>query len=119
MVSSGGAPRGAELQALTGTIAVTIGLGDDRHRKRKPAPRTLRAPSSVVEHVTFNHGVPGSIPGGPTSFLRIRLLAPSWLLFKATPRNEMRCNDTDNSRDVITLVFFQNLGKCRWLPVTR
>jgi len=23
------------------------------------------------------------------------------------------------SRDVITLVFFQNLGKCRWLPVTR
>jgi hypothetical protein len=24
-----------------------------------------------------------------------------------------------NSRDVITLVFFQNLGKCRWLPVTR
>ena len=28
----------------------------------------LRAPSSVVEHVTFNHGVPGSIPGGPTSF---------------------------------------------------
>ena len=26
-----------------------------------------RAPSSVVEHVTFNHGVPGSIPGGPTS----------------------------------------------------
>jgi hypothetical protein len=27
----------------------------------------LRAPSSVVEHVTFNHGVPGSIPGGPTN----------------------------------------------------
>ena len=27
---------------------------------------TFRAPSSVVEHVTFNHGVPGSIPGGPT-----------------------------------------------------
>ena len=31
-----------------------------------------RAPSSVVEHVTFNHGVPGSIPGGPT-ILRSRL----------------------------------------------
>src|SRR5262249_41509035 len=28
-----------------------------------------RAPSSVVEHVTFNHGVPGSIPGGPTKNL--------------------------------------------------
>ena len=27
--------------------------------------RCQRAPSSVVEHVTFNHGVPGSIPGGP------------------------------------------------------
>jgi hypothetical protein len=26
-----------------------------------------RAPSSVVEHVTFNHGVLGSIPRGPTS----------------------------------------------------
>ena len=26
-----------------------------------------RAPSSVVEHLTFNQGVPGSIPGGPTS----------------------------------------------------
>ena len=25
-----------------------------------------RAPSSVVEHLTFNQGVPGSIPGGPT-----------------------------------------------------
>ena len=28
-----------------------------------------RAPSSVVEHVTFNHGVPGSIPGGPTNVI--------------------------------------------------
>jgi hypothetical protein len=27
-----------------------------------------RAPSSVVEHLTFNQGVPGSIPGGPTTF---------------------------------------------------
>lgn len=26
-----------------------------------------RAPSSVVEHLTFNQGVPGSIPGGPIS----------------------------------------------------
>ena len=33
----------------------------------------------------------------------------------------MRCGATMlmNSRDVITLVFFQNLGKCRWFPVTR
>ena len=29
--------------------------------------RFLRAPSSVVEHLTFNQGVPGSIPGGPTT----------------------------------------------------
>ena len=27
----------------------------------------LGAPSSVVEHVTFNHGVVGSIPTGPTN----------------------------------------------------
>jgi hypothetical protein len=38
---------------------------DLRSRMNGPA---CRAPSSVVEHVTFNHGVPGSIPGGPTSF---------------------------------------------------
>ena len=36
-----------------------------------PAPEVReygagRAPSSVVEHVTFNHGVLGSIPRGPT-----------------------------------------------------
>ena len=31
-----------------------------------------RAPSSVVEHVTFNHGVPGSIPGGPILRSRLR-----------------------------------------------
>src|SRR5215467_2904650 len=36
---------------------------------------TRRAPSSVVEHVTFNHGVPGSIPGGPTSLRSPRSLA--------------------------------------------
>jgi hypothetical protein len=27
-----------------------------------------RAASSVVEHLTFNQGVPGSIPGRPTTF---------------------------------------------------
>ena len=30
-----------------------------------------RAASSVVEHLTFNQGVPGSIPGRPTSSLRV------------------------------------------------
>ena len=29
--------------------------------------KKLRAASSVVEHLTFNQGVPGSIPGRPTS----------------------------------------------------
>jgi hypothetical protein len=28
---------------------------------------TVWARSSVVEHVTFNHGVAGSIPAGPTT----------------------------------------------------
>jgi hypothetical protein len=34
---------------------------------------------------------------------------------------EIRCGATmlRNSRDVTTVVCFQNLGKCRWLPVTR
>jgi hypothetical protein len=33
--------------------------------------------------------------------------------------HEVRCGATMlmNSLDVITLVFFQNFGKCRWLPV--
>ena len=30
---------------------------------------TVRAASSVVEHVTFNHGVDGSIPSRPTSYV--------------------------------------------------
>src|SRR5207249_5972091 len=35
----------------------------------------FRAPSSVVEHLTFNQGVPGSIPGGPSPFPdRVRTL---------------------------------------------
>ena len=33
---------------------------------RRSAKRVGGAPSSVVEHLTFNQGVPGSIPGGPT-----------------------------------------------------
>src|ERR1051325_5928260 len=41
-----------------------------------------RAPSSVVEHLTFNQGVPGSIPGGPTkrisSFGRISERSPAF-----------------------------------------
>ncbi len=48
-------------------------FGDNRpdqrntHRNESQRVEHLRAPSSVVEHVTFNHGVPGSIPGGPTN----------------------------------------------------
>src|SRR6266436_1381325 len=38
----------------------------------------LRAPSSVVEHVTFNHGVLGSIPRGPISFEDWRLMMDDW-----------------------------------------
>src|SRR6266851_2001542 len=47
-------------------------------------------------------------------------------IFRARPAggrlpHEMRWGATMliSSRDVITLVFFQNFGKCRWLPVTR
>ena len=34
-----------------------------------------RAASSVVEHLTFNQGVPGSIPGRPTILGIVRQLA--------------------------------------------
>ena len=41
--------------------------------------------------------------------------------FEVSSLQVIRCGATMlmNSRDVITLVFFQNLGKCRWLPVNR
>lgn len=42
-------------------------------------------------------------------------------VLRAAPRQGMKCGATMlmNSRDVITLVFFQNFGKCRWLPVIK
>ena len=49
--------------ASVGMLSSTT--GDLANALRSPVWH-LRAPSSVVEHVTFNHGVPGSIPGGPT-----------------------------------------------------
>ena len=74
---------------------------------------------------------------GPDAFFRRKrarlLLAPVKSRFlgagrisrvRAYPsgrRYVIRCGATMlmNSREVITLVFFQNLGKCLWLPVTR
>ena len=75
IVSSGDlADASRKLQGMTGTMTGTIGLVTDNTQNAKAtAVERLRAPSSVVEHVTFNHGVPGSIPGGPipsSSFLR-------------------------------------------------
>jgi len=42
-------------------------------------------------------------------------------IHKQCLRHGMRCGATMlmNSRDVITLVFFQNFGKCLVFPVTR
>jgi hypothetical protein len=58
--------RRARCRVMTATVTGTIGLISDNAELLKPA-RTghVRAPSSVVEHVTFNHGVLGSIPRGP------------------------------------------------------
>src|SRR5439155_22524694 len=55
------------ISGATGTVSGRI-EGMDRTTESAEALRstTLWAASSVVEHVTFNHGVPGSIPGGPT-----------------------------------------------------
>jgi hypothetical protein len=64
IVSSGDlADAAREVQAMTGTIGPI--------KRDVPLPESqraehVRAPSSVVEHVTFNHGVLGSIPRGPT-----------------------------------------------------
>ena len=54
--------------AITGDCISVIARAQSRCRAvwyRQDLFPHARAPSSVVEHVTFNHGVPGSIPGGP------------------------------------------------------
>ena len=68
IVSSGDLAHAARtLQAMA-----RDNYGDDRRDWRSHrindshCLETFRAPSSVVEHVTFNHGVLGSIPRGPT-----------------------------------------------------
>ena len=54
-------------EVMTATVTGTIALiSDNAESTKASAYEQVRAPSSVVEHVTFNHGVPGSIPGGPT-----------------------------------------------------
>src|ERR1017187_5657359 len=55
----------------------------------------------------------------PTGATAIPLMSHSGVI--GLGRQGMRCGATMpmNSRDVVTLVFFQNLGKCRWSPVTR
>jgi hypothetical protein len=42
-------------------------------------------------------------------------------VLRTASRYGIKCGATMpmNSRDVITLVFFQNLGECRWLTVIR
>lgn len=53
-------------------MTCSTGPASARRVMARPSPERLafverrRAPSSVVEHVTFNHGVLGSIPRGPT-----------------------------------------------------
>ena len=59
-----------EARAINGHEAVKYSASgvDDVHDPRsRMAVSHQRAPSSVVEHVTFNHGVLGSIPRGPTN----------------------------------------------------
>src|SRR5919106_400709 len=78
----GASPRGsivrapAESRSLSSSFAAARGKISWSHEANRYAPRPprypwrqrrVRAPSSVVEHLTFNQGVPGSIPGGPTS----------------------------------------------------
>ena len=75
VISGDFADASRKLQAMTtGIISGTIGqIGDSPTVEKAGAWNTLGAPSSVVEHVTFNHGVPGSIPGGPTTIQAVVL----------------------------------------------
>jgi hypothetical protein len=71
----------SDLRAATAKLNALMGTSSGPTRKANPASQrrgkpeeidvkepAIRAPSSVVEHVTFNHGVLGSIPRGPTMF---------------------------------------------------
>ena len=49
---------------------------------------TERARSSVAEHVTFNHGVAGSIPAGPTNFVKKIILATSVVVLYGAPATQ-------------------------------
>jgi hypothetical protein len=87
----------------------------------------LLAPSWLQASAGVSPG-PGRIPSQLTSHVhRVVSLLKRWLLGThhgavfVRPLHGMRCGATTliNSRDVITLVFFQNFGKWPWLPVTR
>ncbi len=54
--------RASRIRAQSGNIAAAVA--------RLIGSVAQRAASSVVEHLTFNQGVPGSIPGRPTNNLR-------------------------------------------------
>ena len=96
----------------TPAVAVAVGhFVQVPHLGSCPAPQTPQARQSTS-------GLAFGSP--PTS--HPRPASPRLAACPSAPRRRypIRCGATMpmNSRDVITFVFFQNLGKCLWLPVT-
>src|SRR6266849_1168203 len=89
----------------------------------RPAPQFSRPePQGAASGQTVSGFVSETVEHGTT----LSSWTPECCRYSARPAggrlpHEMRWGATMlmNSRDVITLVFFQNFGKCRWLPVTR
>ena len=70
-------PSRFALQCAGPALARGAKRGVPRHRVKRGTAEA-GAPSSVVEHLTFNQGVPGSIPGGPT--IRFGRLNPGFMV---------------------------------------
>src|SRR3989442_1211687 len=108
-----------------------IRAGRRRTAQSRPHGRLVRicplAPSWLQTSGAFLRGQAGSSSHFMPQVHQVVSLLKRWLLGThhgavfVGPLHGMRCGATTliNSRDVITLVFFQNFGKCRWLPVTK
>lgn len=79
--------------------------------------------NKVAQYGSFSHhtSLRDSAPAGCPSRIESPSVRQTVCRLARPLRYGMKCGATMlmNSREVITLVFFQNLGKCRWLPVIR
>jgi hypothetical protein len=85
-------------QILRSVKSADLRMTRKRHGRRRPFPHKTR---KVDKNLPVRVASPLSSP--PDIRYRIKCCATMLM----------------NSREVITLVLFQNIGKCRWLPVIR